>query len=69
MFDKIIGLVTLPIDIAADVVTLGGTLTETKSATKSKLKYLSGYEEFKREQDRKDAEIAAKIIKELKDGR
>ena len=64
MFGKLIGLATLPLDIAKDVITLGGVITETKSATMDKIEYLTGEKEFKREQDRKDLETIAKLLKE-----
>lgn len=66
MFGKLIGLATLPIDIVKDTVTLGGTLTDEKSATMDKLEYLSGEKEFKREQERKDIEALADAIRKLK---
>lgn len=65
MFGKLFGLATLPIDMAKDVLTLGGALTDGKSATADKLEYLSGQKEFKREQDRKDLEALAKAIRDL----
>ena len=65
MFGKLIGLATLPIDIVKDVATLGGELTDEKSATKEKLDYLTGQEEFKREQDRKDIETLSKAVSEV----
>ena len=64
MFGKLIGLATLPLDIAKDAITLGGVITETKSATMDKIEYLTGEKEFKREQDRKDLETIAKLLKE-----
>lgn len=66
MFGKLIGLATLPLDIAKDVVTLGGVITEEKSATMDKLEYITGEKEFKREQDRKDFEAIVRALKELK---
>ncbi|RLA75853.1 MAG: hypothetical protein DRG78_20205 [Epsilonproteobacteria bacterium] len=67
MFGKLIGLVTLSIDIAKDAVTLGGSLIDEKSATADKLEYLTGEKEFKREQERKDVETLAKAISVIKD--
>jgi len=66
MFGKLIGLATLPIDIAKDVLTLGGAITDEKSSTMDKLEYLTGEKEFKREQDRKDLEAIVKALKETK---
>ena len=62
MFGKFIELATLPVDMAKDILTLGGELTDGKSATMKKLDSLSG----KKEQDRKDLETITKIIKELR---
>lgn len=67
MFGKLIGLTTLPIDLAKDAVTLGGTLTNSKSATLDKIDFLSGKKEFEREQDRKDFEAIIKAMKELEE--
>lgn len=66
MFGKLIGLATLPLDIAKDVITLGGALSDEKSATMDKIEYLTGEKEFKREQERKDLEALAKALKDLK---
>lgn len=66
MFGKLIGLATLPLDIAKDVITLGGTLNDEKSATMDKIEYLTGEKEFKREQERKDLEALAKALKNLR---
>ena len=66
MISKFIELATLPVDIAKDTLTLGGTLTDEKSATMEKLDSLSGKKEREREQDRKDLETIAKVLKELK---
>ena len=66
MFGKLIELVTLPVDIVKDTLTLGGELTNGKSATMEKLDSLSGKKEREREQDRKDLETIVKIIKELR---
>ena len=68
MLGKIVELVTLPLDIVKDTLTLGGTLTDEKSATMEKLDSLSGKKEREREQDRKDLETIAKIVKEFKKG-
>ena len=67
MFGKIVELATLPVDIAKDTLTLGGTLTDEKSATMDKLDSLSGKKEREREQARKDLETIAKVLNELKD--
>ena len=66
MFGKFIELATLPVDIVKDTLTLGGELTDEKSATMEKLDSLSGKKEREREQDRKDLETIAKVLKELK---
>jgi len=66
MFGKIIELATLPVDIVKDIITLGGTLTDERSATMEKIESLSGKKEREREQDRKDLEAIAKIFKRLK---
>ena len=66
MFGKLIELVTLPVDMAKDILTLGGELTDGESATMKKLDSLSGKKEREREQNRKDLETIAKIIKELR---
>ena len=66
MFGKFIELVTLPVDMAKDILTLGGELTDGKSATMEKLDSLSGKKEREREQNRKDLETITKIIKELR---
>ena len=68
MFGKFIELVTLPVDMAKDILTLGGELTDGESATMEKLDSLSGKKEREREQDRKDLETIAKIVKEFKKG-
>ena len=68
MFGKFIELATLPVDMAKDIFTLGGELTNGKSATMEKLDSLSGKKEREREQDRKDLETIAKIVKEFKKG-
>lgn len=65
MFGKLIGIATLPFDVVKDVVTLGGELTDEKSAVKDKIEFLTGEKEFKREQDRKDLETLAKAAKLL----
>lgn len=64
MFSKLIGIATLPIDLAKDTLTLGGTLTNEKSATMDKLDFLTGKKEFEREQDRKDFEAIMKTLKD-----
>ena len=66
MFGKIVELVTLPLDIVKDTLTLGGTLIDEKSATIDKFDSLSGKKEREREQARKDLETIAKLLKELK---
>ena len=66
MFGKFIELATLPVDIVKDTLTLGGTLTDEKSATMEKLGSLSGKKEREREQNRKDLETIVKVLKELK---
>ena len=68
MFGKFIELATLPVDITKDILTLGGELTDGKSATMEKLDSLSGKKEREREQNRKDLETITKIIKEFKKG-
>ena len=68
MFGKLIELVTLPVDIVKDTLTLGGELTDGKSATMEKLDSLSGKKEREREQNRKDLETITKIVKEFKKG-
>ena len=67
MFDKLIGIATLPIDIVKDTLTLGGTITDEKSSTMDKIEYLTGEKEFKREQDRKDLEALARALKDTKE--
>ena len=66
MFGKLIGLATLPLDVVKDVCTIGGAITDEKSATMDKLEYLTGEKEFKREQDRKDFEAIARALRDLK---
>ena len=66
MFGKFIELVTLPVDMAKDILTLGGELTDGESAIMKKLDSISGKKEREREQDRKDLETITKIIKELR---
>ena len=66
MFGKFIELATLPVDMAKDILTLGGELTDGKSATMEKLDSLSGKQEREREQNRKDLETITKVLKELK---
>jgi len=65
MIGKIIGLVALPIDVASDVLTLGGSLTNEKSATMKKLDYITG----KEEQERKDLETFVDITMRMKGGK
>ncbi len=60
MLDKIIGIATLPLDVAKDAVTLGGAITDENSATIDKIDFLTGKKEFEREQERKDVETIAK---------
>lgn len=45
MSDKLIkaavGVAVLPVDVASDIVTLGGTLTDDESATAKRIKHIS----------------------------
>jgi hypothetical protein len=65
MFGDLIGLATLPIDIVKDIATLGGSITDEESAVSKKLKYLSGYDKYKREQNRKDLELMLKYMTKM----